>query len=290
MRVLVTGAGGQLGRESTLALAAAGHPVVPLGRARLDISVPGAAARALGEHRPEAVLNCAAWTAVDAAEDDPDAARRANAVGPGLLAAACRAAGVRLCHLSTDFVFDGTASAPIDESAVPHPLGVYGASKLEGEVEVRRHCPDHQLVRTAWLYGQDGPNFVLTMLRLARERGALRVVADQRGCPTWTGSLAPALVRLLERGTPGTYHLVNAGEASWHEFARAILEDAGLAAVPVEPIGTADFPTRARRPAYSVLDGRAWRELGEDPLPPWREALRSYLAGLTARSSPPPAG
>ena len=277
MRVLVTGAGGQLARESVLVLGAAGHTAIPMGHAELDISVPGAAERGLAEHRPDAVLNCAAWTAVDAAEDDPDAAMRANAVGPGLLAAACAAAGVRLCHLSTDFVFDGSATAPMDESTTPHPIGVYGASKLAGEEAVRRTCPDHQLVRTAWLFGQDGPNFVLTMLRLARERGALRVVADQRGSPTWTGSLAPALVRLLERGTPGTYHLVNSGEATWHELARATLEEAGLAGVPVEPIGTADYPTRARRPAYSVLDGRAWRELGEPPLPPWREALRAYL-------------
>jgi len=283
VRVLVTGGGGQLGRESVPALRAAGHEPIPLRHAELDISVPGTAERALAEHRPAAVLNCAAWTAVDAAEDQPDAAMRANAVGPGLLAAACAAAGVRLCHVSTDFVFDGSATAPMDESTPPRPLGVYGASKLAGEEEVRRRCPDHQVARTAWLFGRQGPNFVLTMLRLARERGALRVVADQRGSPTWTGSLAPALVRLLERGTAGTYHLVNSGEASWYDLAVATLEEAGLAGVRVEPITTAAFPTRARRPAYSVLDCRAWRELGEPPLPPWREALRSYLEPSSGR-------
>ena len=280
MRVLVTGAGGQLGRESVLALRGAGHEAIAVGHAELDIGVPGAAERVLAEQRPEAVLNCAAWTAVDAAEDHPDAAMRANAAGPALLAAACAAAGARLCHVSTDFVFDGRATAPMDEATPPNPLGVYGASKRAGEEEVHRLCPDHLLVRTAWLFGQQGPNFVLTMLRLARERGSLRVVADQRGSPTWTGSLAPALVRLLERGASGTYHLVNSGEASWHELARATVEEAGLLGVRVEPIGTADFPTRARRPAYSVLDPRAWRELGEAPLPPWREALRRYVAGL----------
>ena len=281
--MVVTGAGGQLGRESVLALRAAGHETVALRRSELDISVWGAAERALAEHRPDAVLNCAAWTAVDAAEADPDAAMRANALGPGLLASACAAAAVRLCHISTDFVFDGSATAPMDESTPPNPLGAYGASKLAGEDEVRRRCPDHQLVRTAWLFGQQGPNFVLTMLRLAAERGALRVVADQRGSPTWTGSLAPALVRLLELGVPGTFHLVNAGEATWHELARAVLEEAGLGQVPVEPITTAEYPTPARRPAYSVLEPRAWRQLGEPPLPPWRDALRLYLEGLSGR-------
>jgi dTDP-4-dehydrorhamnose reductase len=278
VRVLVTGAGGQLGLDAVAALRAGGHEAIPRLHAELDIADPGAAERVIAGDRPDAVLNCAAWTAVDAAEDDPDAASRANAVGPGLLADACAAARVRLCHLSTDFVFDGSATAPMDESTPPHPLGVYGASKLAGEEEVRRRCPDHQVVRTAWLFGREGPNFVLTMLRLARERGALRVVADQRGSPTWTGSLAPALVRLLERGTPGTYHLVNSGEATWYDLAVATLEEAGLAGVPVEPISTADFPTRARRPAYSVLDCRAWRELGEPPLVPWREALRAYIS------------
>jgi dTDP-4-dehydrorhamnose reductase len=278
MRLLVTGAGGQLGRELVGAGTTAGHEVIGLDRLACDVAAPGAARAALARHGPDVVINCAGWTRVDAAETEADAAYRANVLGPRLLAAACNDAAVLLCHLSTDFVFDGAASAPIDEWSDPHPLGVYGASKLAGEDEVRRLCPRHQVVRTSWLYGQDGPNFVLTMLRLARERGELRVVADQQGSPTWTGDLAPALLHLAELGFPGLYHLSNAGEVSWHGLAKAIVDEAGLA-VPVQPITTAEYPTPARRPAYSVLDNRAWRLLGEKPLRPWREGLRAYLAG-----------
>jgi dTDP-4-dehydrorhamnose reductase len=278
MRLLVTGADGQLGRELVGMASSASHDVVGFDRAGCDITVPGAAGAALERHRPEVVINCAAWTRVDAAEAEVDAAYRANALGPRLLAAACHDAAVLLCHVSTDFVFDGSAVSPIDEWSEPRPLSVYGASKLAGEDEVRRLCPHHQVVRTSWLYGQDGPNFVLTMLRLAREGGRLRVVADQRGAPTWTGDLAAALLRLAELGTPGVYHLSNAGETTWHGFAEAIVEEAGLA-VPVEPITTADYPAPARRPAYSVLDNRVWRLLGERPLRAWRDGLHAYLAG-----------
>jgi dTDP-4-dehydrorhamnose reductase len=225
---------------------------------------------------------------VDAAETEEAAANGVNADGPGVLAHACRPRGILLCHLSTDYVFDGTATEPIDEAAVPNPQGAYGRGKLAGEEAVRKALASHQIVRTAWLYGQEGPNFVLTMLRLAQERGALRVVADQWGSPTWTGHLAPALVRLVERGVPGTYHLTNSGSTSWHGFAQAIVEEAGLS-VPVEAIQSSDFPTPAPRPAYSVLANRAWEGLGEAPLPPWRDALRAYLAQRAAAFPHPPA-
>ena len=225
---------------------------------------------------------------MDAAETEEAAANGVNADGPRVLAEACRRRGTMLCHLSTDYVFDGTATEPIDEAALPNPQSAYGRGKLAGEDAVRRTLASHQIVRTAWLYGQEGPNFVLTMLRLARERGALRVVADQWGSPTWTGHLAPALVRLVERGVPGTYHLTNSGSTTWHGFAQAIVEEAGLH-VPVEAIQSSDFPTPAPRPAYSVLANRAWEGLGEAPLPPWREGLRAYLAQRAAVLPPPPA-
>jgi dTDP-4-dehydrorhamnose reductase len=279
MRVLVTGAGGQLGGDLREALVRSGHEAAPASRThghRLDIADAESVESALRDMNPDAIVNCAAWTAVDAAEADADGAYRANALGPRILAAAANAQGVPLMHISTDFVFDGNASEPIDEWAAERPLGVYGASKLAGEREVRALCPRHQIVRTAWLYGRNGPNFVLTMLRLARERGALRVVADQHGSPTWTGHLAPALVRLVELGIPGTYHLANSGATTWHGFASAIVEEAGLP-VPVTAIATDEYPTPARRPAYSVLDARAWRLLGEPPLPDWRVGLRAYL-------------
>lgn len=270
MRVLVLGAGGQLGRE-LVALGAVG-----LTRTQCDIARPGATAEALAQHRPAAVINCAAWTKVDAAETERDAAFRANAEGPRLLALACNDAGVLLTHVSTDYVFDGTATAPIPEDAPTRPLGAYGESKLAGEVAVREAAPRHQIVRTSWLYGQDGPNFVLTMLRLGAEREELRVVADQRGAPTWTGHLAPALLRLAQNGTPGTYHITNSGETTWCGFAAAIMSAAGLRA-RVTPTTTAEYGAPAPRPAYSVLDNREWRRLGEAPLPPWEDGMRAYL-------------
>ncbi len=280
MRVLVTGAAGQLGGELLGALRVRGHESIGHTRADGDLAAPGAAAAALRRHRPDAVVNCAAFTAVDRAEAEPEAAHRANAVLPGRLAEACAGDAVALCHLSTDYVFDGTATVPVGEAAPTKPLGVYGRTKLEGEVAVRGTLPAAQVVRTAWLFGRSGPNFVLTMLRLARERGSLRVVADQVGSPTWTGHLAPALVRLLERGDAGTFHLVNAGQATWCELAQAALASAGLGGVPVQPIATADYPTPAPRPVYSVLSTAAWQALGEPALPPWQEAVSAYVASL----------
>jgi dTDP-4-dehydrorhamnose reductase len=275
MRVLVVGAGGQLGRELA-GLRGHAHEIVGLTRVECDIAEPGAAAGALQQHRPDAVINCAAWTKVDAAETQPDDAYRANAEGPRLLAEACNAHGVLLCHISTDYVFDGTATSPIPEDAATNPQGAYGASKLAGEQAIREATAGHQIVRTSWLYGMDGPNFVLTMLRLGAERDELPVVADQRGAPTWTGHLAPALLRLIERGTPGTYHLTNGGETTWCDFARAIMQAAHLRA-RVQPTTTAEYGAPAPRPAYSVLDNRAWSSIGEPPLPAWESGLSAYL-------------
>jgi dTDP-4-dehydrorhamnose reductase len=286
VRIEVVGSRGQLGRELLRTLARTSHQASGHDVESVDIRDPGSVAALLDDVRPDAVINCAAWTRVDAAETEEAAADGVNVEGPRVLAEACRPRGILLCHLSTDYVFDGTATEPIDEAAAPHPQSAYGRGKLAGEEAVRATLASHLIVRTAWLYGQEGPNFVLTMLRLARKGGALRVVADQWGSPTWTGHLAPALVRLVERGTPGTYHLTNSGSTSWQGFAQAIVEEAGLS-VPVEPIGTADYPTPAPRPAYSVLANRAWERLGEAPLPPWRDGLRGYLA---QRAAAPPEG
>ncbi|HAW12100.1 MAG: dTDP-4-dehydrorhamnose reductase [Candidatus Dormibacteria bacterium] len=288
MRIEIIGSRGQLGRELLWTLAGTSHRATGHDVEAVDIRDPGSVGALLDQVRPDAVINCAAWTRVDAAETEEAAAYAVNAEGPRVLAEACRPRGVLLCHLSTDYVFDGTATEPIDEAATPHPQSAYGRGKLAGEEAVRAALTSHQIARTAWLYGQEGPNFVLTMLRLARERAALRVVADQWGSPTWTGHLAPALVRLVERGEPGTYHLTNSGTTSWHGFAEAIVAEAGLS-VPVEAIQTADYPTPAPRPAYSVLANRAWQALGEAPLPAWREGLRAYLAELAGRPPQPAA-
>lgn len=282
MRIEVVGSHGQLGRELLATLSGStrhqgsGHDIDSV-----DICDAASVAALLDDIRPDALVNCAAWTRVDAAETAEAEALRVNGDGPRVLGEACSERGILLCHLSTDYVFGGTATEPIGETADPHPQSAYGRTKLAGEEAVRRTAGRHQVVRTAWLYGQEGPNFVLTMLRLARAGGPLRVVADQHGSPTWTGHLAPAIVRLIERGEVGTFHLTNAGSCSWHEFAVAIVRGAGLE-VAVEAISGAVYPTPAPRPAYSVLDNARWRELGERPLPDWREGLRAYLSELRA--------
>ena len=282
MRILVTGGNGQLGRELLDVATAAGHAVVATAREACDIADPVAVARAIDGSAPDIVVNCAAWTRVDAAEDDADAAYLANAIGPRVLAAACARRDVLLVHVSTDYVFDGTATAPIDEWQAPAPRSTYGRSKLAGEDEVRTLAARHQVVRTAWLYGRDGPNFALTMLRAAAAGRALRVVADQVGSPTWTGHLAPALLRLATQGVPGTYHLTNAGITSWHGFAAEVFAAAALEP-QVTAIPSSEYPTPAPRPAYSVLDNRAARLLGHPALPPWEVGVRSYVAELRAR-------
>lgn len=253
--------------------------MIGLTHAECDITDSDAVQRAVTATRPQVVVNAAAWTQVDAAEEHETAAEAVNATGAGFVAAACAAAGIRCCYVSTDYVFDGTARSPIPEQAVAAPRSAYGRTKWHGEVAVRDQCPDHVIVRTGWLYGRQGPNFVLTMLRLASDRPELRVVSDQSGGPTWTGHLAPAMLRLLDIGPPGTYHLTNGGVTTWYDFAAAIIRARGLG-VEVIPITSAEYPTPAARPAYSVLDNRAWRDLGETPLPDWQEGLRAYLASL----------
>lgn len=287
MRILVTGANGQLGRELGRVALASGHESLGMNRGDCDITDPVAVARTLDNVSPDVVINCAAWTRVDAAETETDEAYRANALGPRLLATACSRRDILLVHISTDYVFGGGGDSPIDEWQDPSPRSVYGASKLAGENEVRHLCRRHQVVRTSWLYGCDGPNFILTIRRAAAAGRHLRVVSDQVGSPTWTGHLAPALLRLIALDQPGTYHLTNSGTVSWHELAQTVVSSGGFE-VPVDPISTDEYPTAAPRPAYSVLDNRAWRLLGEEPLPHWSDGLASYLDTLAGVEPPPP--
>ena len=212
------GTPGQLGGDLVDEGARQGLEMVGRTQWECDITDGAAVERAIAEVRPDAVINGAAWTQVDAAEEHEAEAEAVNATGAGLVAAACASAGIRCCHVSTDYVFDGTATAPIPEDAVASPRSAYGRTKWHGEVAVRERCPDHLIVRTSWLYGRQGPNFVLTMLRLAAERPELRVVADQHGAPTWTGHLAPAMLRLVGVAPPGTYHLTNSGVTTWYEL------------------------------------------------------------------------
>ncbi len=284
-KILVVGAGGQLGRELVRS-APADIDCEALTRARLDIADPAAVDACLAEFAPSQVINAAAYTAVDKAEAEPGAAQRGNAEGPANLAAACARSNIRLLHVSTDFVFDGTASVPYAPGAEPAPLGEYGRSKLAGERAVRAALPDALIMRTGWVYSAFGNNFVKTMLRLMSERDALSVVADQVGTPTWARGLAAALWAAAARpALSGVYHWSDAGVCSWYDFAVAICEE-GLAsgllhrAVNVRPIPAAEYPTPALRPAYSVLDKSAtWRALELEGTH-WRRQLRAMLSDL----------
>ena len=277
-KVLVVGAGGQLGREMLLA---GDHrfECAALTRQELDIGDAVAVVYALSAHRPQVVINAAAYTKVDMAEIDADAAFRANAEGPGNLARACLAQKIRLIHVSTDFVFDGESSHPYQPSAPTAPLNEYGRGKLAGEQAVLSVAPGALVMRTGWVYSRFGGNFVKSMLRLMAERDELSIVADQVGTPTWARGLAAALWAATARpALSGIYHWSDEGQCSWYEFAVAIYEEAsnlGLLEHPVtiRPIKSSEYPTPARRPAYSVLDKTAsWRELELSGVP-WRSQL-----------------
>lgn len=283
MKVLLTGAGGQVAR-ALAASAPAGVQMVALGRDKLDIAAPGAAARAVEQVAPDLIINAAAYTAVDRAESEPAMALAINGTAVGRLAAAAALTEARLVHISTDFVFDGQASTPYRPDAATAPLSVYGRSKLAGE---QAAGIDALIVRTSWIYAAQGSNFVNTMLRLMRTRDEVRVVADQTGAPTCAASLAEAIWRLVSQGRTRIWHHTDGGTATWHDFAVAIQEEAlalGLLdrAVPVIPITTAEYPTPARRPAYSVLDCNATTAALGAPAPAWRDNLRQVLAEVKA--------
>jgi dTDP-4-dehydrorhamnose reductase len=277
-RWLVTGAGGQLGSDLVAALR--GEDVRAVARADLDIADSMSVARLVDEFAPDVVVNAAAYTAVDAAESDEDAAYRANATGPGVLAAALSGTKTRLIHVSTDYVFAGDASRPYDVGDPTGPKSAYGRTKLAGELAVRELLPDASyVVRTAWVYGATGGNFVKTMTRLEGERDTVSVVDDQRGSPTWSADLAAGLVELGRSDAPASiYHCTNTGDTTWFGLTRAIFEELGADPSRVQPTTTDAFPRPAPRPAYSVLSDAAWRAAGLTPLPPWRDALRAAFA------------
>ncbi|HXA37294.1 MAG TPA: dTDP-4-dehydrorhamnose reductase [Steroidobacteraceae bacterium] len=285
MRALVLGGGGQVAR-AVVAAAPAQHQVVARTRGELDIADERAVARALGETAAEWVVNAAAYTAVDLAEDQPAQAIAVNDSAVGVLAAAASKAGCRLLHLSTDFVFDGNSNRAYLPGDPPNPLGVYGMSKLGGERRVLDGPGEGIVLRTAWVYAAAGRNFVLTMLKLMREKEQVSVVCDQIGTPTWASSLGAAIWGLIEAAAPvGVYHWTDLGVASWYDFAVAIQDEAlarGLLsrAVPITPILSAAYPTRARRPAFSVLDTGSTRAAIQAPARHWRHNLRTMLDEL----------
>src|SRR6516225_2811015 len=292
MRLMVSGAGGMLGHDVMRAGRRAGHELAGLGHGELDVADGEAVERAVARVHPEAIVNCAAWTDVDGAEDHRRQADAVNAEGAGNLARAAAGAGVPLVHISTDYVFSG--EAPLDARGSPRPYvesdptgprSVYGQSKLAGERQVLAASDVHAVVRSSWLFGVDGHNFVATMLGLAGEYRAsgsegagaprpLRVVSDQTGCPTWTGHLAPALLGLIEREVRGVVHLAGSGHVSWHGFAREIFRQAELDCL-LEPATSAQLPRPAPRPAWSAIASERADVL---PMPDWRDGLAGYLA------------
>ena len=298
-RWLVVGAKGMLGHDLLAALAPVApddvapddfalgeppgaHEVTAVDRDEVDIRDPQACIEVVNGH--DFVVNVAAWTAVDEAETHEPAAFAVNAVGAANLARACAAARVPLVQVSTDYVFAGDGSSPYPEDAPLAPRSAYGRTKAAGEWAVQALCPQSWIVRTAWLYGANGPNFVKTMARLAGERETVSVVDDQFGQPTWTVDLAAAIVRLVEAEAPfGTYHGTSAGETTWFGFAQAIFAELGLDSARVKPTTTDAFPRPAPRPAYSVLGHEAWRGAALDPLPSWRKSLTKAVPLVAPR-------
>ena len=279
MRVLVTGAGGQLGQD--VAAVFARHEVTAVTHAQLDVTDRDQVLGAVTTLRPQAIVHCAAWTAVDACERDPDRAFAANALAVRHVAEGARRVGAHVCHISTDYVFDGTKAAPYHEWDVPAPRSVYGASKLAGERELDA---DATIVRTSWVCGFGGANMVKTILRIATQQTALAFVDDQVGHPTFTADLAVAIRRLVIDRRPGTFHVTNQGAVSWYEFARAVMRAAGNDPDRVSPIATSqlDPPRPAPRPANSVLDNAALRMSGVPLLRDFREPLAELVARLAA--------
>lgn len=276
MRIVLTGAQGMLGRAVTAEAAMRDCALTPLGHAELDITDLAAVRAALKEHRPEAVVNCVAYTDVDGAESEREKAFLVNGLGPRNLALACRAMGAALLHVSTDYVFDGSRNGAYGVYDDPSPVSVYGAGKLWGERAVASLASRFYIVRVSWLFAPWGKNFVATMLRLGRERESLKVVDDQRGCPTYAPDLARVLLDLVATECYGIYHATNQGVTTWYDFARAIMTGAGLPAA-VYPCTSAEFPRPAKRPTNSVLDPFPLRETLGYLLPPWEDALERCL-------------
>ncbi len=289
MRILITGAAGMLGHDVLRVGKQAGHELIAIDLPELDITDAGAVGAFFARERPEATINCAAWTDVDGAESKREAAHAVNATGAGNLARAAAQVGAPLLHISTDYVFDGVAPREADGNERPYverdptgPRSVYGETKLAGELQVLGASPRHTVVRTAWLYGLAGKNFVDTMLRLAREREAVQVVDDQVGSPTWSGHLAPAILGLLEREVRGLVHLTGAGAVSWNGFAKEIFRQAEVEC-RVEPASSEQMARPAPRPAYSVLASERDDVL---PMPPWEDGLAGYLAARDGMMRP----
>jgi dTDP-4-dehydrorhamnose reductase len=288
MRVLVTGANGMLGQDLCRMLEEAGHTAIRTGVSvregaeipewqALDITDTQAVMQCIEKNKPDAVFHGAAYTDVDGCERNPDMAFKINELGTWNIAAACAEHDIRMTYISTDFVFDGAKKTPYCERDATNPLGYYGWSKLAGERHVAALCRKHYIVRTAWLFGVNGPSFPRKMLELAQTRPEIRVVVDQVGSPTHTVDLARTLINLLETPLYGTYHVTSKGSCSWYDFCRKTLELAGVTGVAVKAMPADEWPSPTKRPAYSVLRHYALELQGRDDLPEWEDALADFL-------------
>ncbi|MEI2283289.1 dTDP-4-dehydrorhamnose reductase [Paenibacillus polysaccharolyticus] len=282
MKVLVTGASGQLGRDVVLLLEKEGHDVLACDRDQMDITNQAQCNEVISSYHPEVIIHCAAYTAVDAAETDTDGAYKVNAVGTRNVAVAAEKVGAKLIYISTDYVFDGQSTTPYQEYDDTNPQSVYGKSKRAGEWLVQSLCSKWFVVRTSWVYGLHGNNFVKTMLKLGQEKPKLQVVHDQKGSPTYTVDLALFLIELMGTEMYGIYHASNCGDCTWYEFTQAIFEEAqtvvGISIqAELEPCTTEQFPRPAPRPVNSVMDHLSIRTNGLTDLRPWREGLRDFI-------------
>lgn len=276
MRVLVTGVKGQLGHDVMNELSKRGYQGIGVDVDEMDITDRAAVERVLKEVQPDKVVHCAAWTAVDDAEDKVELCRRVNAEGTENIAVMCRELDVPMIYLSTDYVFDGEGTRPWEPDDERHPLNVYGQTKYEGEIAVEKNLDKYFIVRIAWVFGVNGKNFIKTMLRLSETHDTLTVVDDQVGSPTYTYDLARLLVDMLETEKYGRYHATNEGLCSWCEFAREIFRQAGRN-VNVIPVSSEEYPAKAKRPHNSRMSKDKLKEMGFEPLPSWQDALSRYL-------------
>ncbi|ASR45688.1 dTDP-4-dehydrorhamnose reductase [Paenibacillus kribbensis] len=290
MKVLVTGASGQLGKDVVKVFQEQGHDVLGYDREQLDITDLQQAVKIVGQYQPDAVIHCAAYTAVDAAESDIDGAYQVNASGTRNMALAAEKVGAKLVYISTDYVFDGTAEQPYHEYDNTNPQSIYGKSKRAGEILAQTLSSKYFIVRTSWVYGLHGNNFVKTMLKLGQEKPHLQVVNDQKGSPTYTVDLARFLAELVQTEKYGVYHASNSGSCTWYEFTQAIFQDAAeLLGVKItaklDPCSTEQFPRPAERPCNSVMEHIAIRTNGLNDLRNWREGLRDFLKEYLESSS-----
>lgn len=280
MKVLVTGVKGQLGYDVMRELKKRGHEAVGVDIDEMDITDAGQVRQVLTKTAPEAVIHCSAFTAVDRAEDEVDLCRRVNAQGTKNIAEVCEELDCKLLYLSTDYIFSGDGERPWEPEDEPNPLNVYGQTKYEGEQEVKARCNKHFIVRISWVFGINGNNFIKTMLRLGKEKGAVKVVDDQIGSPTYTFDLAILLVDMIESEAYGEYHATNEGICSWYEFAKEIFRAAGMDDVTVTPVATGEFPAKAKRPKNSRMSKEKLVKNGFNKLPTWQDAVRRYLEEL----------